>query len=162
MSFVQELLYVVSNYPGGYRLIYDIVYSSKPKAGRSRLKNTTNKTLSRLKERGLVTNRAGKWRITPEGKEFLESKKKNEIRKFDFSDLNKNREKKLIITFDIPEKKRRYRDWLRVELVALGFELVHKSVWFGPALPKEFVEYLEEIDLVQYIRFFKATAKDIV
>ncbi len=162
MNFVQELLYVVSNYPGGYRLIYDMVYEARPKSDKSKLKNTTNKTLSRLKEKGLITTNDGKWKITQAGKEFLESKKRNEIRKFDFSDLNINREKKLIITFDIPEKKRKYRDWLRAELVGLGFELVHKSVWFGPVLPKEFVEYLEDIGLTQYLRFFKATAKDII
>ena len=31
MSIVQELLFIVSNYPGGYRMLYDILYDSPPK-----------------------------------------------------------------------------------------------------------------------------------
>ena len=163
MSIVQKLLFVVSNYPGGYRLIYDIIYSSEKPGNSKRFKNTTRNTLSRLKRQGLVSNRNGEWKITEEGKEFLHSVRNKEIKRFYYSKFPKlDKKKKLIITFDIPEKKRKYRDWLRIELVGLGFEIIHKSVWFGPTLPKAFVEYLEEIDLLKYMRFFKANSAELI
>jgi len=68
----------------------------------------------------------------------------------------------LIIIFDIPEKKKRYREWLRTELVGFGFTLIQKSVWLGPALPKEFVEYLNEVKLLKHVRFFRATENDLI
>ena len=104
------------------------------------------------------------WSISPTGKEFLESYKPS-IRRFfpEQKVSNKNKSKKqLIVTFDIPEKKRKYRDWLRMELVGFGFEQIQKSVWFGPSLPKSFLEYIEEIKILDYIRFFKVSEKDLV
>ena len=70
--------------------------------------------------------------------------------------------KTTMVIFDIPEKKRKYRDWLRHELVGFGFELVQKSVWFGPTLPKEFIIYLQKEKILQYIKFFKATEDDLI
>ena len=119
-------------------------------------------TLSRLKKKGLVENTQGKWSISKEGKEFLVLRKRG-IKLFPPSKkVSPKAQKQLIVTFDIPEKKRKYRDWLRLELVGFGFEPVQKSVWFGPALPKEFIEYLDEIKLLEYIRFFKVSASDLI
>ena len=98
MSLVQEILYVFSNYPGGYRIIYDILYNGKSP-------NQSDESF---------------------------------------------------------ERSIRYRDWLISELVGFDFEQIQKSVWFGPPLPKEFIEYLEEIDLLKYIRFLKATDEDLI
>jgi DNA-binding transcriptional regulator PaaX len=161
MSIVQELLYIVSNYPGGYRLLYDLLYDSQPPgADPKKLYNTARATLTRLRKQGLVIKGKDKWQITPEGKELLKSKG-NQIKRFFPTKGKLKGEKKLIVIFDIPEKKRKYRDWLRSELIGFGFELVQKSAWFGPALPKEFIEYLEEVHILQYIRFFKVSPKDI-
>ena len=164
MSLVQEILYAVSNYPGGYRIIYDILYDGKPPGQNSEsFDSNLRNTLSRMKKKGLLKNSERKWSMTPEGEEFLNSKN-SDIRKFFPLDKKKVRDvtKSLIIIFDIPEKKRRYRDWLRTELVGFGFEQVQKSVWFGPPLPKEFLQYLDEVNLLQYIRFFKATERDLI
>jgi DNA-binding transcriptional regulator PaaX len=77
--------------------------------------------------------------------------------------LQKNKDKNLIIIFDIPEKERQKRDWLRGELVALGFVSLQKSVWFGPApIPKKFIEYLAKMNIISYLKFFKATETDLV
>jgi hypothetical protein len=54
MSIVQKILYIVSNYPGGYRILYDLLYDSKPPEGSKeayRRANTIHSTLSRLKNR---------------------------------------------------------------------------------------------------------------
>ena len=69
----------------------------------------------------------------------------------------------MVIVFDIPELRRKQRNWLRAELVALDFIPLQKSVWLGPApLPKEFIKYLSETNLLQYLKFFKAAEEDII
>lgn len=165
MSIVQELLYAISNYPGGYRLIYDLLYDSQPPASKisdRKFDNTLRVTLSRLKKKGLVNNIKGRWSISEEGKEFLALREKG-MRKFSpIRKTSRDTKKELIIVFDIPEKKRWYRDWLRSELIAFGFEPIQKSVWFGPALPKEFIEYLDQVKLLKNIRFFKVSKDDLV
>jgi len=164
MSLVQEILYTLSNYPGGYRIIYDILYDGKaPKQSDKSFENNLRNTLSRMKKNGLLKNDHKKWAITLEGKEFLNGKN-SDIRKFFPSTKNvkKDKPKSVIIIFDIPEKKRRYRDWLRLELIGFGFDQIQKSVWFGYPLPKEFVEYLDECGLSTYIRFFKATERELI
>ena len=164
MSLVQEILYTISNYPGGYKLIYNVLYDNKPpnKDRKKGCENTLRATLSRMKSGGLLKNKDGEWSITPEGKEFLSHKKSQIKRYFPQNHENKKEDKKMIVIFDIPEKERRYRDLFRVELVSLGFDQVQKSVWFGPSLPKSFVEYLDEIDILKYIRFFRATERDLI
>lgn len=164
MSLVQEILYIFSNYPGGYRIIYDILYDGKsPAQSDKSFENSLRNTLSRMKRNGLLKNDKKKWVITPEGKELLEGKN-SDIKRFFPNEKTraKNSPKSLIIIFDIPEKKRRYRDWLRSELIGFGFEQVQKSVWLGVPLPKEFIKYLDEVKLLQYVRFFRATEKDLI
>jgi len=163
MSLVQEILYTVSNYPGGYKILYNLIYKSRSPGESEKLDRTVRTTLSRMKKQGLVSNDGGEWSITPEGQEFLGGRN-SDIRKFFPAKTKKNKsvEKNLIIIFDIPEKKRRYRDWLRMELVMFGFEQIQKSVWFGPSISKEFLEYLEEEGLVKYLKFFKASQKDLI
>jgi len=40
---------------------------------------------------------------------------------------------------------------------------IQKSVWLGPIpLPKDFIENLSELDILQYLKFFKVKEKDIV
>lgn len=160
MSIVQEILKSVSNYPGGYRILYDIIYERKNiknKNGRQVIRNT----LSRMKKQGLVVNRDGIWKITKEG-ELLLKERKSSVIHFTPPKRNDGGQKTMIVIFDIPEKKRLYRDWLRSELIGLGYELIQKSVWFGPPLPKEFIVYLNDKKLIQYLKFFKATKADII
>ena len=76
---------------------------------------------------------------------------------------NKSKQKDLVVIFDIPESDRKKRDRLRGILEILGFECLQKSVWIGPApIPKEFVEYLSQRQILRYIKFFKVEEKDIV
>jgi DNA-binding transcriptional regulator PaaX len=160
MSLVQEILKIVSDYPGGYGLIYKILYENG--AQRSKLNDASvRNTLSRMKKKGLLSNKNSRWQLTPLGKEML-LQKKNAIISFAPEKLKEKRVKNTIVVFDIPETKRKYRDWLRHELICFGFELVQKSVWFGPSLPEEFIEYLHDIKLLPYIKFFHATESDLI
>ena len=164
MSLVQEILYTISNYPGGYRILYDILYDGKsPAQSNASFKCNLRNTLSRMKRNGLLINNKKEWLITLEGRAILDQRN-SFIKKFPHPEKKKGRHisKNLIIIFDIPETKRGYRDWLRVELVGFGFEQVQKSVWFGPPLPKEFIKYLNDINLLKYVKFFRATENDLI
>ena len=69
----------------------------------------------------------------------------------------------MIVAFDIPERFKKERHWLRGELRGLGFEMLQKSVWFGSApLPIGFVETLGTLRLLEFIKFFDAKEADIV
>lgn len=66
----------------------------------------------------------------------------------------------LIISFDIPEKERRKRAWLRRTLVYLGFTMIHKSVWMKQArLPQKFLDDLESLQLLSRIHIFSIHRK---
>ena len=58
-----------------------------------------------------------------------------------------------IIFFDIPEKKRRYRDELRSMLKVMGFKEFQKSIWVYPYKVPEFLkEILWEENIKHYTR----------
>jgi DNA-binding transcriptional regulator PaaX len=165
MSLVEEILYTLLNYRSrGFRVLYEDVYALKRAEQKDRsFERTLRSTLSRMKRNGLLKKNARcEWTITPEGDELLKGRNSDIKRFFPASRPQIRASKNLIVIFDIPEKIRRYRDWLRVELVGFGFEQIQKSVWFGPPLPKEFVEYLEEARILKYLRFFKASEKDLI
>ena len=160
MNIVKETLKMVSGYPGGYSMIYEMIFGEDIKGNRTKEQVLRN-TLSKMKKRGLLSNEKGVWKITKEGEQLLKERKTAFIR-FPKKKIPQNVEKTMIAVFDIPEKKRIYRDWLRSELVGFGYELIQKSVWLGPPLPKEFIKYLDEKKLLEYIKFFKATKSNII
>lgn len=60
-----------------------------------------------------------------------------------------------VVIFDIPEKERRKRAWLRSALQHLKFKMIQKSVWVGKTkLPKEFLEDLTMLKLLTYVHIF--------
>src|SRR3989344_72004 len=57
-----------------------------------------------------------------------------------------------LVIFDIPEKLRQWREWLRFELKDLGFLFLQNSVWYGThKVPVEFIKDLEKYRLLPYI-----------
>ena len=63
-----------------------------------------------------------------------------------------------ILTFDIPEKQRRKRDWLRGVLRSLGLRMIQKSVWLGKVkLPQDFLEDLRDLNLLNCTEIFEVT-----
>ncbi len=167
MNLVEDALTILSNYHGGHRLMRARMGGYTGPVGSQRRSivvsdNAMRVTLSRLKKRGLVENKSGKWRITQKGQVYLEK-----IRgrfHWPLHALKQPRKPKNMVTlFDIPERERYKRAWLRVELTRLGFIALQKSAWFGPTpLPKEFINSLHQLQLLPHLKFFKATEADVV
>ncbi len=115
---------------------------------------TISSMLSRLREQGLVERRGqrknGRWIITKSGIKFLKRKAANS-----FSSvlaLPESDGKIRLMTFDIPEKQRKKRNWLRAQLLACDYKPLHKSVWIGTRpLSEEFVKELDERKVAPYI-----------
>jgi len=62
----------------------------------------------------------------------------------------------IIISFDVPEKFRRKRDWLREVIRNLGFKMVHQSVWVGKGkVPVDFIKDLENLKILEFVEIFE-------
>ena len=145
MSLADDIITVLLDYHGGYRLIRRQLMGIHEDRGlTARYRDASiHVTLSRLKRMGFVKNDNGIWTATKKGLEKLAlrlpARTKRKIKE-------PAKEKTLIIAFDIPERLRRKREWLRRELLNLGFIKLQQSVWLGPApLPKDFIEALETL-----------------
>lgn len=89
-------------------------------------KNTIIKNLERLVEQGMVKKKKKAFTLTEEGKKLIEymGLRRNVLnRKWD-------RKYRLVI-FDIPEKQRNDREWLREELYLLEYKQLQKSVFIS-------------------------------
>lgn len=113
---------------------------------------TLRVVLSRLKKDGLVENKGRIWQITEKGKLWLKRfTSQNEFTK----KITEKKEPDLVVVFDVPEKERKKRDYLRLELVSLGFQQLQKSVWLGHGpLPENFLEYLRQSCLFSCVHIF--------
>jgi len=62
---------------------------------------------------------------------------------------------KVMVLFDIPEKKRKIRNWLRTQLKMWDFEMIQQSVWLGRGpLPKEFSARLHDLGVGECVKVF--------
>jgi hypothetical protein len=92
---------------------------------------------------------------------FHEAKKKKNIPKRLYlnsfvSNFNKNAPKNLFLIYDIPEGRKKERDWFRRQLKNFDFVMIQKSVWVGPSpLPIDFLAYLKRIGLRKEFKTFK-------
>jgi CRISPR/Cas system-associated endoribonuclease Cas2 len=128
-----------------------------------KVNNRFNSMLSKLEKDGLI-EKIGKrakrhFKITNTG-----TKKINTLRKFKKIALPSKKYKKekskktSIIIFDIPEKEKRKRDWLRLAISNMGFELIQKSVWMGKVIiPVEFLKTIRDINIIEYVEIFEIT-----
>ncbi|MEK7140391.1 MAG: hypothetical protein AAB815_01250 [Patescibacteria group bacterium] len=63
---------------------------------------------------------------------------------------------KVMVLFDIPEKKRKIRNWLRLQLKLWEFKMIQQSVWLGKGpLPKEFTERLSLFGISRCVKVLK-------
>ena len=125
--------------------------------------STFRTVLSRLKKQGLVENKSwGIWRITTAGKQHIDATRRG---KKEYEDFLKNHAKKrdTIIIFDVPEARRKLRDYLRAELIALEYKQLQKSVWIGGGpLPEEFLKYVKKVGLMDSVHIFSIRERGTV
>lgn len=111
--------------------------------------------LWRLQKQGLVERDKNKWTITGLGKAIIRKTKFKQK-----AELPPKDNMARLVIFDIPERDRKKRLWLRLELTACNYKLLQKSVWVGyRPLPKEFMESLEYLNLRHYVRIFSIRSK---
>ncbi|OGI71903.1 CRISPR-associated endonuclease Cas2 [Candidatus Nomurabacteria bacterium RIFCSPHIGHO2_02_FULL_38_15] len=64
----------------------------------------------------------------------------------------------VIVMFDIPEVKKKTRDWLRNQLKLWGFVMIQQSVWFGKGrLTKDFKVHLDFLGIKTCVKIFNAS-----
>jgi DNA-binding PadR family transcriptional regulator len=135
---------------------------SEMERGKQSLENQRHNLYSllyKLQKQGLIEkdkkDNKTFWRITIAGKKKLEALKNV----FYLPKRNYKKEKDEgfnVVIFDIPEKERFKRKWLRSQLISLGFSMLQKSVWIGKnKLPKEFLNDLNYLGLIDFIQIFK-------
>src|SRR3989344_3817724 len=115
--------------------------------------------LSRLYAKGYLTNSASGWSITKKGKIHIKN-----IRLLDYikSPFEKNsHNNNTIIAFDIPEKNRIMRNWLRNQIKIFSYKMLQQSLWIGTGpLPYSFLKRLEDLDIRKNIKTFKITKRN--
>ncbi len=117
--------------------------------------------LSKMRHEGLIKKEKfenGKiWELTKKGFNHLEK-----ISGFPGIVLPQKKYKKeksndlTLIVFDIPEKYKYKRAWLRKYLIDLGFQILQKSVWIGKyEIPEDFLYDLKDLNLLDNMHILK-------
>ena len=112
--------------------------------------------ISKMKHSGLikkVDHNNLKIKISEKGREKIR-KLKNKLPNRRYK--KEGRGQTVIISFDIPEKLRRKRNWLREVIRNFGFEMVHQSVWIGKTkIPENFIKDIEDLKILEYVEIFE-------
>lgn len=112
-----------------------------------------SKLLSKLQSQGLIKHsgfkKGSKWEITSKGKQAIQSLRSSA------GIILENDGIRRIVTFDISEKERKKRRWVRLRLLEHEYEQLQKSVWMGnKPLQREFFEELENLRLLKSVHVF--------
>ncbi len=110
-----------------------------------------NQLIYRLRKKGILDS--GNNQIHIHKRVLLRfSKKNSSLIKSVFPD----KIEKVLISFDIPEKKKKTRDWLRNQIKYWDFKMIQKSLWlgYGP-LPREFIDRLKQLGIYENVRIFR-------
>lgn len=117
-----------------------------------------------LKRQGLIEKqkkegRQSFWKITRQGLERLSviREKKKFSPRSALYEPEKGSTVRVVI-FDVPERERHKRVWLRAALLAMGFSFCQQSVWVGKSkIPKRFLEDLRDREMLSYVQIFEVT-----
>lgn len=162
MGLTQEILFFLSNNPGNYKRLRQRLSGSlylSDLEERQRNKKFYD-TFYNLKKRGLIERDEKIWKIS----EKYQNKRRSpqQLRRTNFEPVTKPKSQ-LLIMFDIPENKRKDREWLRRKLKELNFVMVQQSIWLGPApLPKDFAHTLRELKILTHLKFFDVKGKNLI
>lgn len=121
------------------------------------LRRRYHNIVSWLQRENLIVKNAGAFRITSRGRRKLQLLRERKGRELPETAYPREKASRVIIVaFDVPEKYRRKRSWLRTALKELGLRMVQKSLWIGKTkIPTQFLDDLRELKLVEYIEIFE-------
>lgn len=136
------------------RLYGDSAFPEIPKESFSN-KQQFYALLNHLKRQGLVVKQGSEkgmiWKITSAGLQRLKLFKENR-KEYDMIPDDKLK----IIAYDIPERKKQKRAWLREVLKLFGFHMLQKSLWIGKrGIPENFLLDLRKKEIVSYVHIFE-------
>lgn len=121
---------------------------------RSYKSKSVKATFYRLRNNNFIAKGSKGWKVTKAGKAYMEELQDDLIHFI--SPFGKTEPKNLLLMFDIPIEKKKYRDWLRAQLKEFDYIMIQQSVWIGPSpLPKDFKKYMKEIGLQKNIKTFR-------
>lgn len=110
---------------------------------------TIRQSIRRLRKHGFVEKKNNKLLLSIKGRKIVRyvlTRKKIFDKKWD----NKFR----VVIFDIPEKMRRDRNWLRQELYVLQYKLLQKSVFIGKyPLPADLIKSIKNKSIGNYVNY---------
>ena len=124
-----------------------------------------HRTLQYMKKQGLVmkkeTRKSTAWTLTKQGRDTLLAYRRLRADPFSSRHIAFPRPQGgglTIVAFDIPEKERRKRDWVRRCLVEMEFKPLQKSVWVAHGgVHEDFVHALRERKLLGAVHIFAVT-----
>ncbi len=103
----------------------------------------------RLRKAGFVAKKEDKFYLTKKGKElasYILGRKNATAKKWD--------KKFRVVVFDIPEKKKKTRDWLRQELLLLNYKKLQESVFIGKhPLPADLIESIKSNEIGNCVNY---------
>jgi len=123
----------------------------------------------KLKKDGLIEYRESSQgreiAITQKGKYLLEKTESDILprRRYSIEESTESDKSLKIIIFDIPEKERRKRDWLRSVIKNLGFNQLQQSVWAGnKPIPESLLKDIKELKLLNFVEIFSVDKKGTI
>lgn len=124
-------------------------------------KTKISNILSKLQREGLVSRvgsrKKSEWSITSGGKKWLEVCNDKKI------NISKPDGVARLVIFDIPEKDKNKRNWIRSELISFGYKHLQNSVWLGETpLPREFIDKIDEFELSKFVHIFSIREKGTI
>jgi DNA-binding transcriptional regulator PaaX len=127
---------------------------------KQRIRQNYYATLSRLKKDGLIKTeniKANKlFFITAMGRQklsFLQDRDRESLPRTPKAEAG---DKFIIVAFDVPEKEKRKRNWLRYALRYMGLVMIQRSVWAGKVkLPEDFLHSLRKLKLLDCVEIFE-------
>ncbi|MCX6766122.1 MAG: hypothetical protein NT136_04155 [Candidatus Moranbacteria bacterium] len=110
---------------------------------------TIRQSLWRLKRAGFVAKKENRYFLTKKGKKLaLFVRGRSDV-------ITKQWDKKYrVVIFDIPEEKKKIRDWLRQELNMLNYRKLQESVFIGKyPLPQDLIESIKEYKIGNCVNY---------
>ncbi len=126
--------------------------------------------LNHLKQEGLIENkrrgRTSFWKITKSGLDKLKHSKEKKEKAPSLLDAEfppPSGRGLTIVVFDVPEREKQKRHWLRICLRTMGFKFLQKSVWACKGkVAEEFIHDLRKYGMLEYVHIFSVNSSGTI